>query len=65
MTKNKSENTKELPDGWEWKKLGEITDNLDGKRKPVKSSERQDLQGEFPYYGASGIIDYVNEYLLF
>ena len=47
----------------EMKKLGEITDNLDGKRKPVKSSDRQNLQGQYPYYGASGIIDYVNEYI--
>lgn len=52
-----------LPEGWEWKKLGEITTNYDGKRVPLKKEERKDVQGIYPYYGASGIIDYVNDYL--
>ena len=36
---------------------------LDEQRKPVKSSERQVKEGIYPYYGASGIIDYVDDYL--
>lgn len=52
-----------MPEGWQWKKLGEVVENHDGKRQPVKSKDREGIQGEFPYYGASGIIDYVNEYL--
>jgi type I restriction enzyme S subunit len=32
MTKNTSDNTKELPTGWEWKKLGEIVKTIDGDR---------------------------------
>lgn len=43
--------------------LESITDNFDGKRKPIKSSDREKLKGEYPYYGASGIIDYVNDYI--
>lgn len=46
---------------WFEKSLGVITCNHDGKRKPVKESERR--KGPYPYYGASGIIDYVDDYL--
>lgn len=46
---------------WFRKNLGEVTCNHDGKRKPVKESERK--KGPFPYYGASGIVDYVDDYL--
>ncbi|MDD2669854.1 MULTISPECIES: restriction endonuclease subunit S [Zoogloea] len=46
---------------WFEKPLGEITCNHDGKRKPVKESERK--KGPYPYYGASGIVDYVDGYL--
>ena len=45
----------------EWKTLGEVATNLDSKRKPVTKSIRQ--AGEFPYYGASGIVDYVGDYI--
>ena len=46
---------------WFEKPLGEITNNHDGKRRPVKESERK--KGAFPYYGASGIVDQVDGYL--
>lgn len=42
--------------------LGEIAENLDNKREPVTKGHRE--KGEIPYYGASGIVDYVSEYLL-
>ena len=41
--------------------MGNIVDFLDGQRKPLKESER--TKGKYPYYGASGIIDYINDYL--
>jgi type I restriction enzyme S subunit len=41
--------------------LGDLTVNYDGKRKPVKESDRR--PGPYPYYGASGIVDYVEGYL--
>jgi len=53
---------RDYPD-WEEKRLGEIATFLDGKRKPIKSADRSKMQGEYPYYGASGIIDYVNDYI--
>lgn len=44
-----------------WKALGELAENLDSKRKPITSSLRE--AGEIPYYGASGIVDYVKDYI--
>jgi restriction endonuclease S subunit len=40
--------------------LSEICDNWDDKRKPISENER--VKGNIPYYGASGIIDYVNDF---
>lgn len=48
---------------WEEKKLQEVSSFLDGRRKPIKSGDRSKMKGEYPYYGASGIIDYVNNYI--
>ena len=45
----------------EWKALGELAENLDSMRKPVTSGLRE--AGEIPYYGASGIVDYVKDYI--
>jgi type I restriction enzyme S subunit len=41
--------------------LGELTENFDGQRIPVKEAERK--PGPFPYYGASGVVDYVDDYI--
>ncbi|BAZ93748.1 restriction endonuclease S subunits [Thiohalobacter thiocyanaticus] len=51
------------PMGWAVKSLGGLVQNLDGKRVPVKAADRKKMAGEYPYYGASGIIDYVDDYL--
>lgn len=53
----------ELSSGREWTTdtLGDLTINFDGKRKPVKESDRR--HGPYPYYGASGIVDYVDNYI--
>ena len=45
----------------EWKTLEEMAENLDSMRKPITSSLRE--PGEIPYYGASGIVDYVKDYI--
>ena len=45
----------------QWKKLGEVAENLDYLRKPVTSGNR--VAGDYPYYGASGIVDYVDNYI--
>lgn len=50
-----------IPSDWEVKPLSDIVDFLDGQRRPIKSSERK--SGEYPYYGASGIIDFVDDFI--
>lgn len=47
--------------GWEYKKLGEVCEIFDSQRKPVTKSDRK--QGCYPYYGATGIQDYVDSYI--
>ena len=47
---------------WGGKPFKDITINLDSKRKPVKDADRKKMQGIYPYYGATGIVDYVNDY---
>ena len=49
------------PMGWEIKKLGEVAENCDYMRKPITASDR--IPGNIPYYGASGIVDYVRDYI--
>ena len=48
-------------DGWTYKKLGDISQIFDSERKPVTQKNR--TKGNIPYYGASGIQDYVSEFI--
>lgn len=48
-------------EGWEEKTLPDISENLDCRRKPVTKGKRE--EGIYPYYGASGIVDYVGGFL--
>jgi len=50
-----------LPNGWENIGLGEICEVLDTKRKPI--TKRNRIEGEVPYYGATGIVDWVKDYI--
>lgn len=60
---------KESPLGWipkEWvygvlDDFSEIHNNL---RKPISSEVREAMQGDYPYYGPTGVIDYINEFLV-
>ena len=49
------------PNGVDYKPLEQCCTILDNKRKPVTKAARQ--AGEYPYYGANGIQDYVSEYI--
>lgn len=49
------------PNGVEWKKLGEVCEILDSQRRPVEKTKRS--IGKYPYYGANGIQDYVDDFL--
>ncbi len=50
-----------MKEGWEIKKLGEVCEVLDNKRKPITKKDR--IEGEIPYYGATGILSYVQDYI--
>ena len=52
-----------LPEGYEIKCLNEVAQNFDSKRKPMSSREREIHHGVYPYYGATSIIDYVDDYI--
>lgn len=53
---------KKVKNKWPTINLVEISENLDNLRKPVTKSARD--SGDYPYYGASGIVDYVSDFLL-
>ena len=53
----------QIPAHWEVGSLKRYCVSLDGKRIPLSTEQRGEMQGEFPYYGASGIIDHVNDYI--
>lgn len=46
---------------WKMKPLGTVAENLDNKRIPITSSDRK--SGGVPYYGATGIVDYVEGFI--
>lgn len=45
----------------EWETLGVLAENLDSMRKPITSGLRE--PGNVPYYGASGMVDYVKDHI--
>ncbi len=53
----------EIPEGWEVKKLKEVVKNFDSKRIPLSSIERLAKKGCYPYYGATKILDYVDDFI--
>ena len=48
-------------EGWTIRPLGVVCDILDSRRKPITKSDR--VAGDYPYYGATGVLDYVEGYL--
>ncbi|HKV70810.1 MAG TPA: restriction endonuclease subunit S [Gemmatimonadales bacterium] len=47
---------------WLERELADLIENFDGVRVPVKEADRH--PGPYPYYGASGVVDHVDKYLL-
>ena len=58
-----SHNKAKLPKDWKTRTLKEVTNNFDFKRKPMSSRERIEHKGKYPYYGATSIIDYVDDFI--
>jgi type I restriction enzyme S subunit len=53
----------EIPKGWEVKLLSEFVNCFDNKRIPLSSQERALRKGDYPYYGAASLMDYIDDYL--
>ena len=50
-----------MRDGLTYKKLEEVCEILDSRRKPITKSQR--TSGQIPYYGATGCLDFVKDYI--
>lgn len=53
----------ELPLGWTISCFGDITFNRDPERVPLSVDVRRNRQGSYDYYGASGVIDQIDDFL--
>lgn len=53
----------EIPESWCWERFGNLVINFDSLRQPVTKSERKKLIGRYDYYGATGAIDRVDDYI--
>ena len=53
----------QVPVGWTSGPIKRVLESLDSRRVPLNADERGARQGSFPYYGASGVIDSVDDYL--
>ncbi|MDA3810828.1 MAG: restriction endonuclease subunit S [Spirochaetaceae bacterium] len=53
----------EIPEHWSLTKVKFISTCLDGARIPLNATERSEMNGDIPYWGANNIVDYVNDYL--
>ncbi len=49
---------------WEVMRLEEVADCLDNLRVPLNESQRDQMRGDYPYCGANGVLDYVNDYVI-
>ena len=54
---------RKIPNEWDNCNLKEFINLFDSKRIPLSSKDREERKGNYPYYGATGIMDYVNEYI--
>jgi type I restriction enzyme S subunit len=51
-----------IPVEWEVWRLGESCEVCNNLRKPISALVRETMKGNYPYYGPTGILDYINEY---
>ena len=48
---------------WPLRNISDVAEFLNSKRVPLKGLDRGKRQGCYPYYGASGIVDYIDDYI--
>jgi len=51
-----------IPVEWETKRLGDSSEVCNNLRKPIAALVRENMKGDYPYYGPTGILDYIDEY---
>ena len=54
---------REIPVGWETCTIGQLCYCHDSKRIPLSGKQRIEMKGDIPYYGATGVMDYVDKYI--
>jgi type I restriction enzyme S subunit len=52
-----------IPSNWRIGTINDFAINLDSKRVPLKQEDRAKMKGDYPYYGASGVIDWINDFI--
>ena len=52
-----------VPAGWDYVSLKEVVSIFDSQRIPLAGQERAKRKGEYPYYGAAALMDYVDDYI--
>lgn len=52
-----------LPTEWDVKTIEEVCEILDSKRVPLNKEQRASMKGDIPYYGANGVVDFINDYI--
>lgn len=52
-----------IPRGWRFGSVGDIADVHDSKRIPLSKLERNNRQGPYRYFGATGVLDHIDDYL--
>ena len=53
----------DVPSGWGMGIVEDVCTNLDRKRIPLNSEQRNSMKGDIPYWGANNIVDYVNDHI--
>ena len=52
-----------IPEGWSVTNLLDVASLYDSKRKPLSGKERDQMAKRYPYYGATSVMDYVDNYI--
>ena len=52
-----------VPDGWRLVRLGDVAEVLDARRIPLNSDARARMADKYPYYGANGVVDYIDQWI--
>ena len=54
---------KKLPQDWKLSSIADTCEILDRKRVPLNAKVRRDMKGVYPYYGANGQVDLINDWI--